>query len=83
LIITILHHHRALDDLEIKRCFQDFINKLDKVWKEKEKIRKDEIVNKISILALNFKVLLDKLAFEGVLGKYMRIYIYIYIYLYV
>lgn len=63
--------YRALDDLEVKRCFQDFINKLDKAWKEEEKIRKEEIVTKISILAVTFKGLLDKLAFEGVLGESM------------
>lgn len=56
---------KALEDMEIKRSFQDFIGKLDTIYREAEKQRKDALQKKVDVAALAFKELLEKLSFEG------------------
>ena len=63
---------RALDDMEVKRIFQDHVGKLDFLYKEEERCRKVELQRKIDILSDNFRELLEKLAVEGIINARSR-----------
>lgn len=58
---------RALEDIEIKRAFQDFVSKLEKDYKEEERLKRMELQDKIDTLSGGLKVFLEKLAFDGLL----------------
>ena len=58
---------QALEDIEIKRAFQDFINKLEKEFKDEERLKRKELQDKIDALSVGLKSYLERLAFEGVL----------------
>jgi hypothetical protein len=56
---------KALEDMEIKRSFQDFIGKLDTIYREEEKQRKDALQKKVDVAALAFKVCLVEKLLSG------------------
>ena len=55
----------ALDDSEVKRIFQDFVGRLDFTYKEEERQRKVELQRRFDVLTVEFRDLLEKLAYEG------------------
>jgi pre-mRNA-processing factor 40 len=63
---------RFLDDAEVKRCFQDFIGKLDFAFKETERVKKLELQRKIDIASADLRELFEKLAYEGVISSNSR-----------
>lgn len=63
---------RFLDDAEVKRCFQDFIGKLDFAFKETERVKKLELHRKIDIASADLRELFEKLAYEGVISSNSR-----------
>lgn len=63
---------RFLDDAEVKRCFQDYIGKLDFAFKETERVKKLELQRKIDIASADLRDLFEKLAYEGVISSSSR-----------
>lgn len=64
--------YRALDDIEIKRAFQDFVSKLEKAYREEERLKKQELQKKVDLLSVTLKAAFEKLGFEGVLTPACR-----------
>ena len=60
---------RALEDMEVKRIFQDHVGKLDSIFKEEERFRKVELQKKFDVLSDDFRELLEKLAVEGIIQR--------------
>ena len=63
---------RALEDMEVKRIFQDHVGKLDSIFKEEERFRKVELQKKFDVLSDDFRELLEKLAVEGIIHARSR-----------
>ena len=63
---------RSLEDMEVKRIFQDHVGKLDFIYKEDERCKKIELQKKIDTLSESFKELLEKLAGEGLITARSR-----------
>lgn len=56
---------RALEDTEVKRNFQDYVNKLDFMYKEEERVRKVQQQRAVDLLTSELRELLEKLAYQG------------------
>ena len=63
---------KVLDDIEVRRCFQDFVDRLDAQYREEERIKREELQRKVDALAADFRDVLEKLAFSGVLTAFSR-----------
>ena len=63
---------RSLEDAEVKRCFQDYVGKLDFAFKETERVKKIELQRKIDIASGDLRDLFEKLAYDGLISANSR-----------
>ena len=56
---------RSLEDTEVKRTFQDYVNKLDFIYKEEERVKKIKQQRTVDLLTSELRELLEKLAYQG------------------
>ena len=63
---------RSLEDIEVRRYFQDCVGRLDAQYKDMERNRKLELQKKIDNFSSGFRDLLEKLAFEGKINARSR-----------
>lgn len=63
---------RILDDFDIKRDVQDFIGKLELMYREDEKKKREERIKQLSVKQLKFQEYLEKLAKDGLIKPEFR-----------
>jgi hypothetical protein len=56
----------------VKRAFQDFVNKLEKTFRDEERAKKQELQRKVDDLSVFLKAAFEKLGVEGVLTPTCR-----------
>jgi hypothetical protein len=63
---------RALEELDVKRSFQNYVERLDTRHREEERQRRDELQRKMNAVSAEFKVHLEALVASGVLNHEAR-----------
>jgi pre-mRNA-processing factor 40 len=63
---------RSLEDVDVKRTFQDYVGRLDAQYKDEEKRRKEYLQRKVDKLATAFKEAVEQLLFVGVVRSNSR-----------
>ena len=58
---------KPLDDVDIKRFFQEFIGRLDTAYREEEKRKREQLQSKINTSSSGLKTLFETLSFDGLL----------------
>jgi hypothetical protein len=56
----------------VKRAFQDFVNKLEKTFRDEERAKKQELQRKVDDLSVFLKAAFEKLGVEGILTPTCR-----------
>ena len=64
--------YRILEDIEVKRAFQDFVSKLEKIYRDEERIKKQELQKKIDESSKHLKESFEKLVFDGLITPICR-----------
>lgn len=64
--------YRILEDIEVKRAFQDFVSKLEKIYRDEERIKKQELQKKIDESSKVLKESFEKLVFDGLITPICR-----------
>ena len=63
---------RILSETDVKRAFQDYVSKLEKKYREEEKIKKEELQKKIDESSRHLKDSFEKLVFDGLITPMCR-----------